>query len=206
MATLRNSLFCAFLGVLCVLGVRLLLFVDQLSFALADIQAIADNIGPPLTGAALELRGAAREQRSYYKATGKALAIATADFGRLVKNTDERMGALAQDAHDVLLTSRAAVAVVGLDADKLAVASEEQVNKVGYESTLALAAARGNFENLERLWPTLNRLAESSARSADNVDQATESVKIALEPLRKAEGRLKWVLRWLLGLPKINIH
>jgi chromosome segregation ATPase len=201
MKTLRDSLICLLLGVLGVLVLRLHFFVDQASFALADVQAAIDHAAPPLTGAALELQGAAREQRRYYKATGKALALATVRLGRLIENTDARLAQVSRQAAQTLAAGERAFEE-----------AREQVAAAGYETTLALAAARGNLEQAERLWPAIRKTTadagqavENLERATANVERATESVKLALEPLRKPTGRLTWIFRWLLGLPKINI-
>ncbi len=194
MVRLRNSLLCLFLGLLCVLTLRLLYLADQASIVIADAQSIV----APLNAAAVELHGAAREQRSYYKATGKALFIATRDFARLVQNADSRLDAVTSQLNQTLAVAREGVALVAIDTHNTLGVTAEAVNGIG-------GAARNNFEQMEKLWPPLEKSATGLAASAENTQQATESIKLALEPLRKPTGRLKFILKWLLGLPHINI-
>ncbi len=202
----RNSLLCFFLGLLSVAVGKSLYLLDQASITLTNIQAVVATVGPPLTGAVIEFEGAAREQRRYYKATGKALFLATRDFDRLVRNTDERSAKVLAQAQNMLKVTQDAVALVGQDSHEIAEATRKQVEENGYEARLALAAARGNFEQMESLWPILRRGAENTAQAAENLEHSTESIKIALEPLRKPTSRLKWILQWLLGLPKISVR
>lgn len=213
MAVLRNSLLCLFLGLLSVAALGLIGLINQISIVLGDAQAVLVHTGPPLTAAVYEMRGAAREQRSYYKATGKALFIASRDtaravqaFGRLVQNTDHRSAVLFAQANATLETTEQAVARLSLDSHEALEAAQKQIEANGYEATLALAAARGNFEQMERLWPHLRRSVQNTEVATGNLAAATHSIKVALAPLEKPTGRLQWVLRWLLGLPKVNVR
>ena len=98
MERLRNSLLCLFLSVLSFFVVRLVHLTNQAADILNNVQSVVATAGPTITSAAMELRDAAREQRIYYKATGKALALTTIRLGRLVENTDARLGRLSTQA------------------------------------------------------------------------------------------------------------
>ena len=206
MLHLRSSLLCLFLGLLSVLALKLLCLADQASSTLTQVNSAVALMAPPLAGAAIELRGAAREQRTYYKATGKALFLATRDFDRLVENTDQRTAQVLAQVHATLKSTQDAVALVGLDSHEAIEAAQKQVEENGYEAGLALAAARGNFEQMEKLWPPLLHGAQNTDTASENIAAATHSIQVALAPLEKPTGKLKWVLKTLLGLPKINVR
>jgi len=206
MQLLRNSLLCLFLGVCTVAAIKFCFFLDQVSIVAADVQDVVAQAGPQLFGASLELRGAAVEQRRYYKATGKALAIAAADAARFLEHADEHSAALAHAAQELLAHTDASQRDTGRELTKLLQNTTGQVETNGDELRLTLAAARGNFEQSEKLWPPLVTGAQTMSRSSENVEQATESIRIALEPLRKPTGRLQFILHWLLGLPHVNIR
>jgi len=212
MQTLRNSLFCLLLVALTTVAVKFCFFLDQVSIVVDDGQSVIAQAGPQLIGAAMELRGAAREQRSYYKATGKALAIDMIRAGALIQHADNAVQRLDTAATPVF--AAAGNLIQDTDASQKLIAgsltatvknADEQLQANGEELRLALTAARGNFDQTEKLWPPLITSAESMTRSSNNVEQSTESIRIALEPLRKPTGRLQFVLHWLLGLPHINI-
>jgi hypothetical protein len=206
MQMLRNSMASILFAVLAVAAVKLCYLMDQVSIVLDDTQSVIAQVGPQMVGASLELRGAAREQRSYYKATGKALAIDIIRAGRLIENADAAIQHIDSGATPILATS----AKLLRDTDAALVQTlndtDAQVSSNGEAMRLTLAAARGNFEQAELLWPPLAKSAVAITRSSENVQEATESIRIALEPLRKPVGRMKLVLNWLLGLVKVNIR
>jgi hypothetical protein len=201
MSILRSSLTCLFLAAAAIAALKFCYFLDQLSIVVADGQSVVAQAGPQLVGASIELRNAAREQRTYYKATGKALAIDMIQAGRLIEHADAAIQHLDSSAPPVI------AAATGLiqDSDALLKKAGDQIDTNGEALRLTLAAARGNFEQSEKLWPPLVKSATSLAASGDNVQEATESIRIALEPLRKPTGRLKFILHWLMGLPHISI-
>jgi len=202
MQTLRNSLICLLLAALTTAALKFCFFLDQVSVVVHDGQAVI-----------AEVRGAAREQRGYYKATGKALAIDMIRAGALIEHADNAVQRFAAAATPVLTAAGQLIQDTGVSQKLLSANlsatvkdADEQVQSNGEELRMALAAARGNFEQAEKLWPPLVSSAQSMTRSGDNVEQATESIRIALEPLRKPTGRLQFVLHWLLGLPHFNIR
>ena len=155
---------------------------------------------------------AAREQRSYYKATGKALAIATLNFGRLVENTDNRLEGLTGDARRVLRSADVAIQAgaratdeAGADVHALRMAAVKELETTGGELRTTLMAGREEITAIQQVRAPLARTAEGLAATAGNLAESTETVKIALAPLRKAEGRFKWVLKFFLGMLKINV-
>jgi hypothetical protein len=213
MQTLRNSLICLLLAALTLAALKFCFFLDQVSIVVDDGQSVIAQAGPQLIGAAMELRGAAREQRSYYKATGRALAIDMIRAGALIEHADTAVQRLDANSAPVLaaagqliLDTGASQKALAADLSATVTDADRQVQANGEELRLALAAARGNFEQAEKIWPPLLTSAQSMTRSSDNVEQATDSIRIALEPLRKPTGRLQFVLHWLLGLPHVNIR
>jgi len=69
----------------------------------------------------------------------------------------------------------------------------------GKASRETLRAVNANLDDMRALWPALNRTAVSVA-------EATHSVDVALQPLRKPAGRWKRLLGFLLGMIKINVR
>ena len=153
----------------------------------------------------LELvRQATREQRTYYKATGKALALTTIHLGRLVKQTDARLGRTeARLAH---LTSNmdnraeqvSQAASRALDNfSVVALTLAGQTDTLGHQANLLLAASRGTVENLERLAgsPALVRSTKNLERSTANLEKTTAAtaeaaghVRDMLSPRKKVSG------------------
>src|SRR5258708_5617119 len=105
MQTLRSSLHCLLLAALITAALKFCFFLDQVSIVVDDSQSVIAQAGPQLIGAAMELRGAAREQRSYYKATGKALAIDMIRAGALLEHADNALQRFDATAMPVLNTA-----------------------------------------------------------------------------------------------------
>jgi len=145
----------------------------------------------------------------YYKATGKALAIAAISAARLIEHADQDARPIMSAAQKLLEHTDDSQRDIHARIGTLLQDADSQVGQNGEALRLALAAARGNFEAAEQLWPKLSRSADSLGASlgtsSENVQHATESIKIALEPLRKTSSRLSWVLKWLLGIPHLNL-
>lgn len=187
LATFRDFLLCVFLAVLCASVAKTFLLLDQASAVLSDLQSVTTTVS-----------AAAREQRSYYKATGKALAITTIRLGRLVENTDARLERLSQSSERTLETARESLATVTTGTEDLLSTANRELAIDGQVTRETLASARANLEEMRPLWPPLTRTAESVAGS-------TRSVEVALEPLRKPAGRWKRALMLFVGMLKINI-
>lgn len=219
MSKLRDGLFCLFLGLLSVFIAKCIFLADQVQFAVADVQGSWDNIAPSLTEAAFALRAtahtiqeASRQQASYYKAGSKAAAIAAVQFARLIEHTDAAVQNFSENTDVVLADTQVVVRSVGANQAMLAKSAGEtlstltsQTKNVGSELALAADAIRTDAKDAGTLLngPVSDTLT-ATASSAKHVERSTESVEIALEPLRKASGRFKAVLRWLLGLPKYS--
>lgn len=213
MTIAKNVLLCLLLGTSVVTMLKVCILLDQASITLADSQGVITQAGPQLVGASIELRGAAREQRTYYKATGKALAIATFNAARLIEHTDRQIGDIG-DAAQNLLSHADRTLVVTTDSEVALTKSAQQVladldaqtKNVGSETALAMQSARQSMDHADAVIAgPIAQGAGATAQSAANIREATESIRLALEPLRKPTGRLKFVLHWLLGLPHVNI-
>jgi len=177
MATVRDLLLCVFLCALCA-------FVVKAYFLLDHVQVVIE-----------QLEGAAREQRSYYKATGKALAITTIRLGRLVEHIDAEVQKLSSETAHTLDTARQSLGEVSA----LVATAGAEIEAEGRTSRETMQAAQLNLEEMRALWPPLTRTAVSVA-------EATHSVDVALQPLRKPAGRWKRLLGFLLGMIKINVR
>jgi hypothetical protein len=201
---------------------KLVFLFDQISIVADDAQSVIAQAGPQMVGAtvaarqaAAELAAASREQRSYYKATGKALAIATIDAARLIEHADQAVQNLDARTAPVIASTARLVSHADASQEALETALQRaiadttaQVDANGQALQQTLTVAGDNFEHVDRLvaemGPPLVQSADSLAASGKNVQEATESIRLALEPLRKPTGRLKLVLHWLLGLPHFN--
>jgi hypothetical protein len=219
MQTLKSTLTCILLASLALAAGKVVFFLDQLSTVVDDAQSVIAQAGPQLVAAAIEVRQAAAElaaasaeQRSYYKATGKALAIATVDAARLIEHTDQAVQNLDARTAPVIAAAGRLIAHADASQEALETAAQRtiadtaaQVDANGQALQQTLSVARENFEHAEALWPPLIQSASALAASGRNVQEATESIRLALEPLRKPTGKLKLVLHWLLGLPHFNL-
>jgi hypothetical protein len=219
MKTLRRSLSCLLLAMLALAAAKFVFFLDQLSIVLGDTQSVIAQAGPQLVGASIDARRAASEladasaeQRSYYKATGKALAIATAGAARLIEHSDQAIVNFDNRTAPVIAAAGKLISHADASQEALETAAQRvlgdasaQIDSDGVAFQQMLGAARANFEHADALWPPMIQSADALAASGRNVQEATESIRLALEPLRKPTGRLKLVLHWLLGLPKINL-
>ena len=188
MATLRDFLFCVFLCALCALVMKGFFLLDHLQVVIE------------------QLEGAAREQRSYYKATGKALAITTIRLGRLVEHTDAQIKRLSDDTAVTLQVARESLATTSASSRDLLASARTELESEGQASRETLRAVNANLEDMRALWPPLNRTAESAAEATHSAAEATHSVDIALQPLRNPAGRWKRLLGFLLGMIKINVR
>ena len=188
MATIRDALLCVFLCVLCASVVKVFFLLDHLQVVIEQVE------------------GAAREQRSYYKATGKALAITTIRLGRLVESTDTRLERLTASTEHTLQAARESLAEVSSGSRDLLATAGAELEAEGQASRETLRAVNANLEEMRALWPPLNRTAVSAAEATHNVAEATHSVDVALQPLRKPAGRWKRLLGFLLGMIKINLR
>jgi hypothetical protein len=223
MQTLRSALTCVLLATLALAAGKLVFFLDQLSIVVDDTQSVIAQAGPQMVGTAIEARRAAAElaaasaeQRSYYKATGKALAIATIDAARLIEHTDQAVQNLDSRTAPVIAAAGKLIAHADASQEALETAGQRaiadtaaQIDVNGQALQQTLRVARQTLEHTDGLvtamQPPLVQSAESLAASGKNVQEATESIRLALEPLRKPTGKLKLVLHWLLGLPHFNL-
>ncbi len=219
MITFRNGLLCGLMAI----GIAVLLQISFLAAEAGEAAAeIRDRVAMTAVEATSTLAMVRGREPTYYdtasaaKATSRAAFIAARNLARaiehlegdlriLIANTDDREKVLLDGSVIALQKSHAALDSVALNVEKL-----------GYQGELALAAAKGTALNLEalagqgewrRLPQELLRASESSAQAAANVRDATESLRLATEPLRRLPGRrLPWRLRWLLGLPKVTVR
>jgi hypothetical protein len=187
--------------------------VDQTAAAEQHLVDTVDTHSTRLLALETTVQSAADQQKIYYRATGKALAIATIDAARLIKNLDTDRARLSDDAHALLTTTAGAVETGENAVVVVATDAHKQIELQGYELQQTLSTARGALRELEGASLKLNKAAgdvepmmEQALEAEKNIVHATESVKIALEPLRKAEGKLKVILRFLLGIPKVMVR
>lgn len=165
------------------------------------------------------LREAAEEQRGYYrdsasalKATSKAAFIATRNLARYIEkldsatgtilsNTDGRMEDIAKATVQTLERSHGAAAAV-----------EKQVGATGYQAEQLLADARGAVRNLEALaarpelaanLQNMEKATAHTAKTAENLEQATASIRDMLSPRKK--GFWRRLLELLIPRPAVNL-
>lgn len=220
MDLLKKALLCLFIGVWTIVGIKTLFLQDQVATVLGDVHSTVAQAGPQLVGASFELRGAAIEQRRYAKATSKATVIASEAAARMLQHADQIILKLAVDSHTVLLNANETIidtdkAVEDFNASQKSLAAaalpifsdlDKQVKNVGSEGALAFSSARKGMDDADAiLIGPVKTAAENVAKSANNISDATESIDIALKPLRKTTGKLKLILKWLLSIPHYSI-
>ena len=201
--TLRDTLLCLLLGILCVCALKVLAVIDQAEAAVTELRTVT----PVLVSTVSELRGAAREQRSYYKATGKALAISTIAFGRMVQATDRNL-------QPVLREATAALA----ETTRLAQEARSQVQASGTEAEAALVALRANLEALEPSQRAIERtlgnlevasrsgpaLAASAQKTGENVEASTAAIREMLNPRKVPFWRR--ILELIIPRPTVAVR
>ena len=194
----------------CAVGLQVSFLLAQAGTILSDMQQ-QSHLALFSINQTLELvRQATREQRTYYKATGKALALTTIHLGRLVKHTDARLDrtenrlarlAANTDSRAGQLTQAAERALNNFSVAALTLAG--QTDTLGHQANLLLAASRGAVENLERLAgsPALVRSTENLERSTAHLEKTTAASAEAAGHIRDMlSPRKKGFWRRLLGL------
>ena len=210
MSAVRNALVAALLVIACAVGLQVSFLLVQAGAMLSDLHQ-QSHLALRSVNQTLELvRGATREQRTYYKATGKALALTTIHLGRLVKHTDARLDrtenrlarlAANTDSRVGQVTQAAERALDNFGVAALTLAG--QTDTLGHQANLLLAASRGAVENLERLAgsPALMRSTENLERSTAHLEKTTAATAEAAGHVRDMfSPRKKSFWRRLLGL------
>lgn len=218
MKQLKDALTVGLLFLFCVVGMQVNFLLAQAARTVEDLHADSIRVLANADRAVVMLRESAEQQRGYYrdtasavKATSKAAFIASRNLARFVEHLDKNANILAINVDSRMEDiTRASVQVLGrMDAAATAVGT--QSNEVGYQATLALGAARGTVENLERLAanPALARSAENLQRSAANMEKTTAAaaeaaahVRDMLSPRRRSLWRR--LLELFLPRPAIN--
>ncbi len=210
MSAVRNALVAALLMIACAVGLQVSFLLVQAATMLNDVHLESQRALLSVNQTLELVRGATREQRTYYKVAGKALAITTIHLGRLVKNTDARLDrtenrlarlAANTDSRAGQLTQAAEGALDNFGVAALTLAG--QTDTLGHQANLLLAASRGAVENLERLAgsPALVRSTENLERSTANLEKTTAATAEAAGHVRDMlSPRKKSFWRRLLGL------
>jgi hypothetical protein len=219
MQILRNSLLCVLLAVGVVIGIKVCYLIDQSSVVLGDVQSVVAQAGPQMVGATMEARqaatelaGASREQRSYYKATGKALVIATVSAARLIQRTDLAIQQLGEDEHLLAQNTNVVLGdidttVVNVDTSQqaLATTANKQLKDTGSALRLTLGDTSAALEKLRDIESEVEPGVVATVGAAQNIQLGTHHIEVALAPMEKPVGKLKFILHWLMGLPHISI-
>ncbi len=209
MKFLLQALTAAALLAVCVAALQVTFLLAATIETVADFRLRSGRTLDALEATASTLHGAAVEQRRYYKATGKILAIATADFARLVKNTDQRLERVTQEAE---LTARSSRALLQ-DTRRTLQTLDTQVYGTGYAAQAALDETGRAARQISTAaaHPSLGRTAAELEASAANVRRGTSAAAEFTENLRDATSPRKrrfWstVLHWLLPRPSIPVR
>ncbi len=210
MSALHRALLAGLLLIACAVGLQVSFLLAQAGTILSDMHR-QSHLALFSINQTLELvRQATREQRTYYKATGKALALTTIHLGRLVKHTDARLdrteARLAHltanmDKRSEQVSQAASRALDNFSVAALTLAG--QTDTLGHQANLLLAASRGAVENLERLAgsPALVRSTENLERSTAHLEKTTAATAEAAGHVRDMlSPRKKSFWRRLLGL------
>jgi len=210
MKQLKNALTVGLLFLFCVVGMQVSFLLAQAARTVEDLHADSIRLLANADRAVVMLRESAEQQRGYYrdtasavKATSKAAFIATRNLTRFIEHLDKNANVLAINVDSRMEDiTRASVQALG-HMDAAAAAFGAQSDEVGYRATLALGAARGTLENLERLAanPALARSAQNLEHSTANLEKTTAASAEAAEYLRDMlSPRRPSFWRRLLGL------
>ncbi len=210
MKQLKNALTVGLLFLFCVVGMQVSFLLAQAARTVEDLHADSIRVLANANGAVVLVRESAEQQRGYYrdtasavKATSKAAFIASRNLARFIDHMDKNANVLAINVDSRMEDiTRASIQVLGR-MDSAATALGTQSNDVGYQATLALGAARGTLENLERLAanPALARSAQNLERSTANLEKTSAASAEAAEHLRDMlSPRRPSFWRRLLGL------
>ncbi len=210
MSALHRALLAGLLLIACAVGLQVSFLLVQAGTILSDMHQ-QSHLALFSINQTLELvRQATREQRTYYKATGKALALTTIHLGRLVKQTNARLGRTEarlahltsnMDNRSEQVSQAASRALNNFSVAALTLAG--QTDTLGHQANLLLAASRGTVENLERLAgsPALARSTENLERSTAHLEKTTAATAEAAGHVRDMlSPRKKSFWRRLLGL------
>lgn len=210
MSALHRALLAGLLLIASAVGLQVSFLLVQAGTILSDMHQ-QSHLALFSINQTLELvRGATREQRTYYKATGKALALTTIHLGRLVKQTNARLGRTEarlahlttnMDNRSEQVSQAASRALNNFSVAALTLAG--QTDTLGHQANLLLAASRGAVENLERLAgsPALVRSTENLERSTAHLEKTTAATAEAAGHVRDMlSPRKKSFWRRLLGL------
>ena len=176
MSAVRNALVAALLMIACAVGLQVSFLLVQAATMLNDVHLESQRALLSVNQTLELVRGATREQRTYYKVAGKALALTTIHLGRLVKNTDARLDrtenrlahlAANTDSRVGQLTQAAEGALDNFGVAALTLAG--QTDTLGHQANLLLAASRGAVENLERSTAHLEKTTAATAEAAGHV-------------------------------------
>ena len=212
MTHLRNALLCLFLALLCVLTAQAIYTLERFNEAsAAATSAIQEtqrrvahtsaNLNAVLIQAGLaadQLRRASERQGEYST--------------RLIATLDETTN-MVREGRRTLEVAREQIEANGK-------ASEEQIRDIGITARSSLRAAEGlavEFRpslvalgaaaaNLAPLTAEAAATAREAHRGVTAAANAAESVDAALRPLRTSGGKMKAVLKFMLGLVKVNIR
>ena len=197
MSALHRALLAGFLLIACAVGLQVSFLLVQAGTILSDMHQ-QSHLALFSINQTLELvRQATREQRTYYKATGKALALTTIHLGRLVKQTDVRLGrtearlahlTINMDNRSEQVSQAASRALNNFSVAALTLAG--QTDTLGHQANLLLAASRGAVENLERLAgsPALVRSTAHLEKTTAATAEAAGHVRDMLSPRKKVSG------------------
>jgi hypothetical protein len=159
---------------------------------IAQTSANANAVLIQLGLAASEWRRASERQQEY--AAG-VLAI--------LKRTETTLSAVEEAARGANAATESTavslqVAIKGIELSVAGVALEAQ-------AAVKVASQQAGNPDIGASLAAARQAAEQAATTAANLAHATESVKLALEPLRKTSGRLKKLATWVIDRFRVNI-
>lgn len=166
----------------------------------ANVNALVIQLGL----AADNLRRASERQEEYHARGLRVFDNLSAAIVQVQGKTLPALDLVASSTSSAI-AANSAESVKALQAATSAIqAFERGETQTFSETQKTLTALQSSIAQLEALERAAAPAITATVGSAENIRESTESVKQALAPLRKAEGRLKYVLKILLGMVKLD--
>ena len=219
MTHLRNALLCLFLTLLCVLTAQAIYTLERFNEASAaatsaiqETQRRVAHTSSNLNAVLLQM-GIAADQ---WRRASERQEL----YGKQVQAALDETTNMVREGRKTLEVAREQISRNGNASELAILGAHSKIQEAGASASAALRRIDGLVVQVGsatvRLDEVVNNAADTAAHissasskidgTAANLRSATESVDHALKPLRTTQGKFRAVLKWALGLVKINIR
>ena len=215
MTHLRNALLCLFLALLCVLTAQAIYTLERVNEASAATTSAIQEAQRRVAHTS-QNANAVLVQLSLAADQWRLASMNQAKYARQLEAALDETTNMVREGRRTLEVAREQIERNGNASQK----AIEEVGAVAAGAQTVLGHADEGVRFITNASASLPRIAEhladasaNTASSAKHVEATTaslasaaESVDQALKPLRTAQGKLKAVLKFLLGLVKVNLR